>query len=133
MNSPFEYFKSALLEKYADFDGRARRSEYWYYTLFLTLGMFVAMFVIGSMARFPILLFSLIGILTIGILVPSLAVSVRRLHDLNKSGWFLLIQLIPFVGGIIFLVWMCTEGTRGRNEFGPDPKSFGENVDDHLV
>lgn len=61
-------------------------------------------------------------IYTLAVLVPSLAVSVRRLHDVGKSGWFLLIALIPLVGGIWLLVLDCTEGKRGLNEYGPDPK-----------
>ena len=62
-------------------------------------------------------------LICLGVFLPSLGLSIRRLHDLGKSGWYLLFGLIPFVGGIILLVWYCTEGTIGPNEYGPDPKA----------
>ena len=66
--------------------------------------------------------FGVMGILVLALLVPSIAVQVRRFHDQDRSGWMVLIGLIPYVGGIIVLVFMCLEGTRGPNRFGPDPK-----------
>ena len=62
-------------------------------------------------------------------LIPSLAVAVRRLHDINKSGWYILIGFIPFVGGIILLIWAVKEGDKGANQFGPDPKG-GDEIGD---
>jgi uncharacterized membrane protein YhaH (DUF805 family) len=64
-------------------------------------------------------------LLLLGIIVPSIAVQVRRFHDQDKSGWFVLLGFIPFVGGLIVLVFMCLEGTRGPNQYGPDPKGAG--------
>jgi uncharacterized membrane protein YhaH (DUF805 family) len=65
---------------------------------------------------------ALIGFIILGCLIPSIAVQVRRFHDQDKSGWFVLLNFIPSIGGIIVLVFMCLEGTRGPNRYGPDPK-----------
>ena len=95
---------------YSNFDGRAPRSEYWYFHLFLLLAMMAGVltgpFIIG------------VGLV---LLVPTLAVNVRRLHDIDRSGWFIFIALIPLVGPIVLLVWHCERGTLGFNRFGPDP------------
>lgn len=121
------------LRRYADFSGRSRRKEYWMFQLGILLlyivfavvaGMFGAVLgdTMGSIMMLPLFLVAL------AIIVPSLAVSVRRLHDQDKSGWWLLINLIPF-GGIVLLVFFCTGGTRGPNRFGPDPKDpYSEDV-----
>ncbi|MFF2844722.1 DUF805 domain-containing protein [Streptomyces sp. NPDC058001] len=106
-----------VLKKYAVFSGRARRQEYWMFVLFNVIAAIILSIidaVIGSNI--------LIIIYWLGVLVPSLAVAVRRLHDTDKSGWFLLIGLIPFVGGIILLVFMATEGKPNENQYGPNPK-----------
>ena len=65
---------------------------------------------------------ALLGIFALGSFIPALAVQVRRFHDQDKSGWMVLLAFIPFIGGLIVLVFMCLEGTRGGNRFGPDPK-----------
>jgi len=106
--------------KYADFRGRAPRSEYWYFVLanFL-LGLavgFVCAIVAGKSA-----LFVGVGLMVLVIFLPSLAAQVRRLHDTNASGWWVLLSLIPYVGGLIMAVWYCFKGTEGENRFGPDP------------
>lgn len=93
--------------KYATFEGRARRAEYWWAYLMT----FVLNLVLGWTIIVPI-----------ATLVPTIAISVRRLHDLNKSGWYYLLMLVPIVGLIILLVWFCQEGTYGRNQYGDDPK-----------
>ncbi|GAB2772760.1 uncharacterized membrane protein YhaH (DUF805 family) [Hymenobacter luteus] len=118
------YFLQAL-KNYAIFRGRARRKEYWMFVLFNLLFAIAAMVldnVLGTtmdgIGYGPIYL-----IYTLAMLVPGLAVAVRRLHDVNKSGWFMFIALIPLVGGIWLLVLMCTEGTHGDNHYGPDPKA----------
>ncbi len=104
------YFVSAL-QKYAEFNGRARRSEYWYFVLFSVIIGFVFGLVCG-MIGMPMLsnLFSL------AILLPSIAVGVRRMHDIDKSGWFILIPIYN-------IILACTEGTSGDNEYGADPKA----------
>jgi uncharacterized membrane protein YhaH (DUF805 family) len=99
--------------KYADFKGRASRSEYWWFTLFSIL-VNIAVQILAA-AVHPIL-----AIVMLGLLLPGLAVSVRRLHDTDHSGWFLLIGLIPVVGVFIVLYFMIIEG-KEPNRFGPSP------------
>jgi uncharacterized membrane protein YhaH (DUF805 family) len=101
---------------YVNFSDRACRSEYWYWLLFFTIAALASGVIDRWIVGPPI-----IG--TIFILVtflPMLSVSVRRLHDLDRSGWWILLDLIPLVGGIILLIWFCTKGTDGPNRFGPD-------------
>ena len=106
--------------KYATFQGRAPRAEYWWFTLFLLLG-YIAIMILGAVAGSSdgaILASVLYGIFALGTLLPTLAVAVRRLHDTDRSGWWLLIELVPLVGPILILVWFCSRGTRGPNRFG---------------
>jgi uncharacterized membrane protein YhaH (DUF805 family) len=111
----------SVIGKYADFSGRARRSEYWFWTLAVGLGYVVAI-ILASVAK-PLLFLAVICYL--GIVVPSLAVGVRRLHDTGKSGWFLLLGLIPLLGGIVLLVFTVQDSTPGDNQYGPNPKGIG--------
>ncbi len=105
------------LKKYAVFSGRARRKEYWMYTLFVCI-FYVVFLGIGLAVDHP-----LIGVLFyLAILVPSLAVTVRRLHDTGRTGWWVLIGLVPLVGAIVMLVFLCSEGESGANKFGANPK-----------
>lgn len=113
------------LRRYADFQGRSRRKEYW----FFVLGVVIVAIILDIIERIVGLSGSVGGvygplmvIFFLAILVPSIAVQVRRFHDQDKSGWFVLLALIPFIGGLIVLVFMFLEGTRGPNRFGPDPK-----------
>lgn len=114
------------LKRYADFSGRSRRKEYWMFVL----GVFIAAIVL-SIVEGILGLTGMVGgvygplttILLLGVIVPSIAVQVRRFHDQDKSGWFVLLALIPFVGALAVLVFMCLEGTKGPNRFGPDPKN----------
>lgn len=106
-----------VLKNYTGFSGRARRTEFWMFVLFNII-ISIVLLVIGLVLKFPFL-----GLIySLAILLPSLAVSVRRLHDTGKSGWWLFISLVPFVGGIILIIFNATEGTRGDNQYGPDPK-----------
>ena len=113
-----------VLKQYTDFYGRARRREYWMFVLFnvlISLALGIIDNVIGTYsAEMHTGLFE--GIYSLAVLVPSLAVTVRRLHDTNRSGWWLLISLIPFLGWALLLVFMILDGTPGENRFGPDPK-----------
>ncbi|WP_328914028.1 MULTISPECIES: DUF805 domain-containing protein [unclassified Streptomyces] len=106
-----------VLKKYAVFSGRARRKEYWMFFLFNIIAV-VVLAIVGAVADTMIPYF----IYVVAVIVPSLAVTMRRLHDTGKSGWFILLGFIPLVGGIIVLVFVCTEGDRGQNKYGPDPK-----------
>ena len=112
------------LKKYAVFSGRSRRMEYWYFVLFniivavvlalidMLIGTFSGVSNIGLLS----------GIYSLAVLIPTLAVMVRRLHDIDRTGWWILINLIPLVGTIVLLVFALTPGTPGSNRYGPDPK-----------
>lgn len=117
------------LKRYADFSGRSRRKEYWMYTLLIVI-VAVVVGIVEGITGLSGMVFGVYGPLTVVLLLatflPSVAVGVRRLHDTDKSGWFMLLGLIPFVGGLILLVLFCLDGTRGPNRFGEDPKA--ENV-----
>ena len=104
-----------VLKKYAVFSGRARRAEYWYFYLFnFIIGV---LFAIGTLG----------GIYSLAVLIPSIAVTVRRLHDTNHSGWWLLISFIPFFGGIILLIFLLQDSQPGENQYGPNPKEVETN------
>jgi uncharacterized membrane protein YhaH (DUF805 family) len=114
----------AVLKKYAVFEGRAGRKEYWFFVLFnilisLGLGMIDAATGTASPQSGVGLLG---GLYTLAVLVPAIAVSVRRLHDTDRSGWWVLIAFIPVIGPIVLLVFMALDGTPGDNRFGPNPK-----------
>jgi uncharacterized membrane protein YhaH (DUF805 family) len=114
-----EAIKSGF-HNYVNFSGRAARSEYWYWQLFFCLVGIASALI--DLALFPRLDISPINTLAeLAMLLPTLAVSVRRLHDLDRTGWWLLLVLIPLIGAIWLLVWFCTRGTVGPNRFGPDP------------
>ncbi|PBQ33821.1 hypothetical protein CNR22_19215 [Sphingobacteriaceae bacterium] len=130
-----------VLKQYADFKGRARRKEYWMFFLFnfiiwmVMVAVSMILAITGGMAAAPVLSI-LLAIYYLGIIVPGLAVTVRRLHDQNKSGTWFFLAFFPLIGGIWLLVLMCTEGTSGPNQYGADPKngeSFNEDaLDSHL-
>jgi uncharacterized membrane protein YhaH (DUF805 family) len=100
-----------VLQNYATFGGRARRSEYWYFALFNVIIAFVLGFIGGMMGTTV-----LSNIYSLAVLIPGIAVGVRRMHDVGKSGWFLLIPIYN-------LILACTEGTKGENKYGADPKA----------
>ena len=101
------------LRKYADFSGRASRKEYWLFFL----GQSVIGIVLALVLLFPVLYFMFL----LGTIVPALAVLVRRLHDTNRSGWWLFITFVPVVGGIAMFVFLVLEGTSGDNDYGSNP------------
>ncbi len=121
-----EAVRTAIMERYADFQGRSRRSEYWWFYLFQVLLSFAGQILAGILGAILPILGLIVAILLVvaflGLLIPGIAVSIRRLHDLDKSGWWLLIGLIPLVGLIVLLYFFCSKGTDGDNRFGPDPK-----------
>jgi uncharacterized membrane protein YhaH (DUF805 family) len=113
-----------VLKKYAQFSGRSRRKELWMFVLFNMLIVFVLEIlgiVLRENALGKIILFLLV-IYALATLIPGLAVGIRRLHDTGRSGWWLLICLVPFVGGLILLVFYVLDSTPGANEYGPNPK-----------
>ena len=113
-----------VLKKYAVFSGRARRKEYWYFSLFNLL-ITIVLAVIDGMTGTLIAeanIGLLGGIYALAILIPFLAVSVRRLHDTDRSGWWLLITLIPLIGAIVILVFMVQDSKPNENQYGSNPK-----------
>jgi len=110
-----ENWKLVVLQSYAKFDGRAGRGEYWWFAL-ANIVVYVALSILTQISGIFSLLFF---IYALAVFVPSIAVAIRRLHDTDKSGWLLLIGLIPFVGAIILLVFVIQEGTSGPNQYGP--------------
>lgn len=113
-----EAVRSVVQDNYANFSGRARRSEYWYFVLFNIIISIVAAVV--DQLLMSIIGFGFVGIIvSLGLLIPGIAVGARRLHDTDRSGWWLLIGLIPLIGAIVLIIWMATEGTKGDNRFGP--------------
>jgi uncharacterized membrane protein YhaH (DUF805 family) len=119
------YWYLRVLKKYAVFSGRARRAEYWqftvvYYTIAILLSLLL---ILAAGAGVQKALWSLAFVYNLAMILPSLAVTVRRLHDTNHSGWWMLISLVPIIGGIIFLVWMVTDSDPYENQYGRNPKA----------
>jgi uncharacterized membrane protein YhaH (DUF805 family) len=124
-----DYFISAM-KNYATFTGRARRSEYWFFYLFYFIFLVLAVILdnllgitIEDTGIGPLYFVSILAMI-----IPGLAVTVRRLHDVGKSGWFYFIVLIPIIGSIWLLVLMVTDGQPGRNKYGKNPKGIGNEV-----
>jgi uncharacterized membrane protein YhaH (DUF805 family) len=134
------------LKRYADFDGRSPRIEYWMFTLFtwiVIIGLGAITFAlappndlsgdpaaeVNPMFGLPLVL---IGLFYLAILIPSIAVTVRRLHDRDMSGWFYLINFVPYVGGFIIFIFMVLPGTEGENSYGENPLDEDGNHPDQL-
>ena len=112
------WFLHVVRDNYANFQGRARRQEYWMFVLFQILAVIVAAVIDSVLFRGKMILYTLTAL---GLLVPAIAVGIRRLHDTDRSGWWLLGSLVPLLN-IVVLVFLCLDGTRGPNRFGADPK-----------
>jgi uncharacterized membrane protein YhaH (DUF805 family) len=113
------------VKRYADFSGRSRRKEYWMFILGFVIAMIVVSVlegILGMSGMVGGVYGPLTLLLILGLFIPALACQVRRFHDQDKSGWFVLLGFIPLIGGLIVLVFMCLEGTKGPNRFGEDPK-----------
>jgi uncharacterized membrane protein YhaH (DUF805 family) len=115
------YFLDVLKNKYAKFDGRATRSEYWYFILFSTITYIVIMVIDGFIASVTGGLPVLTILAMLGMIVPSIAVGVRRLHDIGKSGWWYLIALVPFISLILIAFFVID--SKEDNIYGPNPKA----------
>lgn len=116
-----------VLRRYAQFSGRARRKEFWMFMLFSVLISIVLGIIdnlIGTANMFGPNLGLLAGIYSLAVLVPSLAVMSRRLHDTNRTHWWILLNLLPLLGIIVLIVFWAGEGNRGANQYGPDPKAM---------
>ncbi|MBR5493569.1 MAG: DUF805 domain-containing protein [Alistipes sp.] len=113
-----EALESVVVKNYANFSGRARRSEYWYFAL----ANFIFGAVTGLMSvEIPEVMY-LVWIVGVALLIPSLAVCVRRLHDIGKSGWWYLIGLVPYIGAIVLIVFFVKDSQPGENKWGANPK-----------
>ena len=130
-------------KRYADFSGRSQRKEYWMFQLLIVSAVLVGVIIfIGLGASVEaaggklgldavgIIAAVVAAIAVLGSIIPSIAVTVRRFHDQDRSGWFYLISFIPYIGRWIVFVFMCLDGTHGENQYGPDPKGTG--IDTHV-
>ena len=119
-----KHYLNAVQNNYVNFSGRARRSEYWYFILCYYIITILAVVIDNTLGLANDL--TGYGFITLAVMLghilPSLSLVVRRLHDVGKSGWFYFIAFIPIIGGIWLLVLFCTEGTKGENKYGADPK-----------
>lgn len=115
-----------VLKKYATFSGRARRKEYWMFSLFHFIFAFVCGFLDGLLGfiSYETGLGILSSLYILATFLPSLAVLVRRLHDTDRSGWWVLMGIIPLIGPIVLLVFACLDSKVGENRFGPNPKEL---------
>jgi len=113
-----------VLKNYAVFSGRARRQEYWFFALFNFIFAIALVFVDAFAGTFdPQTGFGFLsGFYSLAVFIPTFAVTVRRLHDTSRTGWWLLIGFLPLIGAIVLLVFMFLDSTSGTNEYGPDPK-----------
>lgn len=124
---PTDYIKLCLTQKYADFNGRAGKAEFWWFFLFNVIVNIVGELVDGMLGN------QILGmLLSLAILVPGLAVGARRLHDINKSGWWQLLAL-TIIGIFVLIFWWIQDSQAGSNEYGPNPNSGDSEVADHLV
>ncbi len=119
------------LKKYLTFEGRARRKEYWMFTLFNTIFVFICLaldnifgLTFSGEVYGPIYI-----VYTLAVFFPSWGVLVRRLHDVGKSGWWILISIIPLIGGIILFIWAVSDSEFGDNKYGANPKGEGPTTD----
>lgn len=116
-----------VLKKYATFSGRARRKEYWMFVLWnfiigLVLNVLSSVFVKAGIAPLTLLLYGVTILYYLAVVIPSLAVLVRRLHDTGRSGWWVLIGLVPIIGGIVLIIFAVMDGQPGDNAYGSNPK-----------
>lgn len=112
-----EALRSAIVENYCNFEGRASRSQYWWYVLFTALLGFLIGIIFGEETTGNIIQ----GIVTLALLLPGLGLAVRRLHDIGKSGWWIFLAFIPLVGAIILIVWFCQNSQMFPNQYGEVP------------
>jgi len=115
--------KTVLTKKYADFSGRARRSEYWWFALFAGVVYLVVSMIDRAIDTYPVIT----GLVWLALIVPTVAAAVRRLHDTGKSGWFALLGLIP-IANIVLLVFLAMDTQLGDNQYGASPKAVAAPV-----
>jgi uncharacterized membrane protein YhaH (DUF805 family) len=121
-------------KKYFEFSGRARRKEFWMFLLFHYIFIFLTVFLVFSLTgdlyesdETNYVFVTIICTYLLLSFIPSLAITVRRLHDSGKSGWWLLLNLIPYIGWFVILIFTCFDSNPGENKWGPNPKKFGND------
>ena len=117
------------LRRYAEFSGRSQRKEYWMFFLFQIIVVVVLGIIEGALGLTGMVAGAygpLTALFWLAVLIPGIAVGIRRLHDTDRSGWWLLLAFVPIVGAIVLIVFFVTDGTRGPNRFGADPKDPGQ-------
>mgnify|MGYP006430603107 CR=1 FL=1 len=130
-----EYFQLSLRNAF-DFQSRSRRKEYWYFVLmqfFIGVGFTVLQMIVGFNSVTANLLAGLSALVSLLLFVPGLAVAVRRLHDVGRSGWWLLLAIVPLIGPIVLIVWFATDGESNPNQWGPNPKASFTSDDDESL
>ncbi|MFH6945639.1 MULTISPECIES: DUF805 domain-containing protein [unclassified Flavobacterium] len=119
-----EWYKKVVFENYANFDGRARRKEYWMFFLANIIVSIIFGFIVGFIAALisPSIT-PLANVYSLAVFIPSIAVAIRRMHDIGKSGWYILIPIYN-------IILLATEGDKGTNEYGEDPKGYSDTIDE---
>ena len=117
-----ESIKKVLIENYCNFNGRARRSEFWYWYLLTLIIDIICTILIQALPKLNTVFSIIFAVINLAILLPTIGVQVRRLHDTGRSGWFLLLILLPIIGLIILIIWFCQDSD-ASNEYGPSPKA----------
>lgn len=119
-----EWYKKVVFENYANFEGRARRKEYWMFFLANFIVSIILGFIVGFIAALTSpMLAPLANVYSLAVFIPSIAVAIRRMHDIGKSGWYILIPIYN-------IILLATEGDRGANEYGEDPKGYSDTIDE---
>lgn len=118
VNSLIGNFRTIITGHYFDFEGRTPRTPFWYYWL-VYIVVFIALAIVQSIIHIAFLT----NLLALALLLPNLGLGARRLHDTNRSAWWLLIGLVPIIGWALLIWWYCEAGTAGANQFGDDPKA----------
>lgn len=126
MNLFKKYFWDIIKNHYFDFKGRATRKEYWmfvlaHFTIVVLTIILIGIFYFGHLAVLSGVLFGAFILFILALIIPSLALSVRRIHDMGQSGWWYLIALVPYAGSIVLLVFYCLPSEKGQNKWGPNP------------
>lgn len=124
----FKQAVSSVFRNYANFSGRARRSEYWYFVLFNLIVGVVLGIIDAILGENSLLATAISGVYSLAVLLPSLAVCWRRLHDIGKSGAWWLLVFVPLVGALILVIWFAKDTQPGENQYGPDPKAEANNI-----
>ena len=118
---------SSGFRNYVNFTGRAPLSEYWFWELFYTIVVVVAVSIDGALFPSWEEVSPVVTLVVLALFLPTLAISIRRLHDIDRSGAWILIGVIPLLGFVLLIIWACKAGTKGTNRFGPDPFGNPEN------